>query len=45
MKKRRLDAECIRDALLAASGQLQLIPPTGSPVAVYPGKPVVELFN
>jgi hypothetical protein len=31
--KRRLDAECIRDAMLAASGQLNLLPPVGSVVA------------
>ncbi len=31
--KRRLDAECIRDAMLTASGQLQLTPPVGSVVA------------
>jgi len=31
--KRRLDAECIRDAMLAASGQLDLAPPLGSVVA------------
>lgn len=31
--KKRLDAECIRDAMLAASGQLQTTPPTGSFIA------------
>ena len=31
--KRRLDAECIHDAMLAASGQLDLAPPLGSTVA------------
>jgi len=31
--KKRLDAECIRDAMLAASGQLQLEAPTGSFIA------------
>jgi cytochrome c553 len=31
--KKRLDAECIRDAMLAASGQLQLDPPIGSFIA------------
>ena len=30
MSKRRLDAECIRDAMLSASQQLQLSPPMGS---------------
>ena len=30
MSKRRLDAECIRDAMLSASQQLQLSPPLGS---------------
>ena len=34
MSKRRLDAECVRDAILATSQQLQLAPPTGSPVAL-----------
>ncbi|MEA3211086.1 MAG: hypothetical protein QOE70_4143 [Chthoniobacter sp.] len=31
--KRRLDAECIRDAMLAAAGTLELKPPVGSAVA------------
>jgi Protein of unknown function (DUF1549)/Protein of unknown function (DUF1553)/Planctomycete cytochrome C/EF-hand domain pair len=30
---RRLDAECLRDAILAISGQLDLTPPVGSPIA------------
>ncbi len=30
MSKRRLDAECIRDAMLSASQQIQLSPPMGS---------------
>jgi cytochrome c553 len=33
MSKRRLDAECIRDAMLAVSGQLDLNPPVGSLIA------------
>jgi hypothetical protein len=33
MSPRRLDAECIRDAMLAVSGALQLPPPVGSAVA------------
>jgi hypothetical protein len=33
MSKRRLDAECIRDAILAASQQLELSPPKGSLLA------------
>jgi len=33
MKPRRLDAECIRDAMLAVSGGLNLVAPIGSPVA------------
>jgi len=33
MSKRRLDAECIRDAILAASQQLQMTPPKGSLLA------------
>jgi len=32
--KRRLTAECIRDAMLASSGQLNLKPPVGSAVAL-----------
>jgi hypothetical protein len=31
--KRRLTAECLRDAMLASSGQLNLKPPLGSPIA------------
>jgi len=34
MSKRRLDAECIRDAMLYVSGDLQLTPPTGSAIAM-----------
>ncbi len=34
MAPRRLDAEAIRDAMLAASGRLDLTPPIGSPVAM-----------
>ena len=34
MSPRRLDAECIRDAILATSQQLQLQPPVGSPIAL-----------
>jgi Protein of unknown function (DUF1553)/Protein of unknown function (DUF1549)/Planctomycete cytochrome C len=33
MSPRRLDAECIRDAMLAVAGDLQLQPPVGSVVA------------
>ncbi|MEQ1853945.1 MAG: DUF1553 domain-containing protein, partial [Chthoniobacteraceae bacterium] len=33
MSKRRLDAECIRDAILSASQQLDLSPPVGSLLA------------
>ena len=40
MSKRRLDAECIRDAILATSQQLQLQPPIGSPVALAGDGPV-----
>jgi hypothetical protein len=32
---RRLDAEAIRDAMLAISGQLQVKPPKGSPIAAF----------
>ena len=45
MPKRRLPAESIRDAMLSASGQLDLAPPVGSPVAYLEGvdrNPVVE---
>ncbi len=47
---RRLDAEAIRDAILAASGQLQLTPPRGSVVANigegYVGKGIrPEIFS
>jgi hypothetical protein len=38
--KRRLDAECVRDAMLAVSGDLELKPPVGSPVAVAGDGPV-----
>jgi hypothetical protein len=40
MSKRRLDAESIRDAILAASGQLDLRPPLGSPVAERGNGPI-----
>jgi mono/diheme cytochrome c family protein len=33
MTPRRLEAECLRDAMLAVSGQLERTPPVGSPVA------------
>jgi hypothetical protein len=33
MNQRRLDAECVRDAMLAASGQLDLTVPVGSLIA------------
>ena len=33
MAPRRLEAEALRDAILAVSGKLELKPPTGSPVA------------
>jgi hypothetical protein len=38
--KRRLDAECLRDAMLFASGQLELIPPVGSPIAAHGDGPI-----
>src|SRR6185437_6939609 len=40
MSKRRLDAEAIRDAILAASGQLDLRPPIGSPIAEHGNGPI-----
>jgi hypothetical protein len=38
--KRRLSAECIRDAMLEAGGQLNLKPPVGSAVAVAGDGPI-----
>jgi hypothetical protein len=38
MSKRRLDAEAIRDAMLAVAGKLDLRPPAGSPVAMVEGQ-------
>jgi hypothetical protein len=38
--KRRLDAECIRDAMLTSSGQLQITPPIGSAVALAGEGPI-----
>jgi len=38
--KRRLTAECIRDAMLASSGQLNLKPPVGSAVALAGDGPI-----
>ncbi len=48
--QRRLDAEAIRDAMLAASGQLDSVPPTGSVVSAvgdgYIGKGIrPEIFS
>jgi mono/diheme cytochrome c family protein len=40
MSKRRLDAESMRDATLAISGQLDLRPPLGSPIAVLGNGPI-----
>ena len=40
MSKRRLDAEAIRDAILAASGQLDLRVPIGSPIAERGNGPI-----
>jgi len=34
MSKRRLDAECIRDAMLSVSGDLQYSAPVGDPIAM-----------
>ncbi len=42
MNKRRLDAESIRDATLAVSGQLDLRPPLGSPIAIRGNGPIGE---
>jgi Ca2+-binding EF-hand superfamily protein len=42
MNKRRLDAESIRDAILAVSGQLDLRPPLGSPIAMRGNGPIGE---
>ena len=38
--KRRLDAECIRDAMLAAAGKLDLQPPVGSFIATSGDGPI-----
>ncbi len=38
--KRRLDAECIRDAMLSASGKLELQSPTGSMIATSGDAPI-----
>jgi hypothetical protein len=38
--KRRLDAECLRDAMLFASGQLELTPPVGTAVAMHGNGPI-----
>ncbi|MFM7846639.1 MAG: DUF1553 domain-containing protein, partial [Planctomycetota bacterium] len=40
---RRLDAELLRDSMLAVSGQLQLTPPVGSAVARIGEGPVVRV--
>jgi hypothetical protein len=40
MSKRRLDAEAIRDAMLAICGQLDLRPPLGSPIAEHGNGPI-----
>jgi hypothetical protein len=37
MSKRRLDAEAIRDSMLALGGELKLTPPNGSPIQKYEG--------
>jgi len=44
MTQRRLDAESIRDAMLALAGQLDLTPPRGSPVANAEGQ-VLQLLR
>jgi hypothetical protein len=41
---RRLDAECLRDAMLAVSGQLDTTPPVGSVVAESGEGPVTQFF-
>jgi Protein of unknown function (DUF1549)/Protein of unknown function (DUF1553)/Planctomycete cytochrome C len=38
--KRRLDAECVRDAMLFASGDLQYTPPVGSAIALQGDGPI-----
>jgi dienelactone hydrolase/cytochrome c553 len=35
MTPRRLDAECVRDAMLFTAGTLNLTPPVGSPIGAY----------
>lgn len=44
MAPRRLDAECLRDAMLAVSGQLERTPPVGSAVA-QAGEGPVQSFG
>ncbi len=44
MSKRRLDAEAIRDSMLAVAGKLDLTPPKGSPVANSEG-PAQQLIR
>jgi hypothetical protein len=43
--RRRLEGEAIRDAILAASGQLNLTPPTGSLVAKFGNKIIQDNFT
>jgi hypothetical protein len=40
--KRRLDAECVRDAMLFASGDLQYSPPVGSAIALKGDGPITQ---
>jgi hypothetical protein len=44
MNKRRLDAECIRDAVLVASGQLETSAPAGSAIALAGNGPIGGRF-
>lgn len=43
--KRRLDAECIRDAMLAVAGELELVRPEGSLVAKLIGDRPISLIG
>jgi hypothetical protein len=42
MASRRLEAECLRDGILAISGQLDLTPPIGSPIARVGDGPAIR---
>jgi hypothetical protein len=45
MPKRRLEAEAIRDAILATSGELDLVRPEGSPLGALEGRLIAEIMR